>query len=82
MPENSLKSAQAEGTYRGKLQINVTSSLGLIPIPDATVTISYTGEAGTPIEKLRTCRLYTIPRPRERQKTHMASSALYKKKTL
>ena len=54
MPENSLKSAQAEGTYRGKLQINVTSSLGLIPIPDATVTISYTGEAGTPIEKLRT----------------------------
>lgn len=54
MPENSLKSAQADGTYRGGLQINVTSSLGLIPIPDATVTISYTGEPGTAVEKLST----------------------------
>lgn len=54
MPENSLKSAQMEGGYKGKLQINVTSSLGLIPIPDATVTISYRGTPDTAVEKLTT----------------------------
>ena len=37
MPENSLKSAQMEGGYKGKLQINVTSSLGLIPIDRKSV---------------------------------------------
>lgn len=54
MPEKSLKSAQVTGTDRGKLQINVTSSLGLIPVSDATVTISYTGLPGTTVEKLNT----------------------------
>lgn len=54
MPVNSLKSAQAEGDGRGKLQINVTSSLGLIPIPDATVTISYTGIPDVTVERLST----------------------------
>lgn len=54
MPDKSLKSAQIAGTDRGKLQINVTSSLGLIPISDATVTISYTGLPDTTVEKLST----------------------------
>lgn len=54
MPVNSLKSAQAEGDGRGKLQINVTSSLGLIPIPNATVTISYTGIPDVTVERLST----------------------------
>ncbi len=54
MPDKSLKSAQIAGTDRGKLQINVTSSLGLIPISDATVTISYTGLPDTTVEKLNT----------------------------
>lgn len=54
MPAYSLKSAQAEGEDRGKLQINVTSSLGLIPISDATVTISYTGVPDVVMEKLTT----------------------------
>lgn len=54
MPLNSLKSAQTGGDGRGKLQINVTSSLGLIPIPDATVTISYTGIPDVTVEKLST----------------------------
>ncbi|MBD5499618.1 MAG: peptidoglycan-binding protein [Lachnospiraceae bacterium] len=53
MPVYSLKSAQA-GEDRGKLQINVTSSLGLIPISDATVTISYTGVPDVVMEKLTT----------------------------
>lgn len=54
MPVNSLKSAQVGGDGRGKLQINVTSSLGLIPISDATVTISYTGIPDVTVEKLST----------------------------
>lgn len=54
MPVNSLKSAQVGGDGRGKLQVNVTSSLGLIPISDATVTISYTGIPDVTVEKLST----------------------------
>lgn len=54
MPENIMRSAQAESDYTGKLQINVTSTLGLIPIQDATVTISYKGVPDVTIEKLST----------------------------
>lgn len=54
MPEKSLKSAQMEGTDKGRLQINVTSSLGLIPVSGATVTISYTGVPDVTVEKLST----------------------------
>lgn len=54
MPENHLKSAQVERGYRGRLRINVTSTLGLIPIPDATVTISYKGAPDVTVEKLST----------------------------
>lgn len=54
MPENILHSAQTDQTYSGKLQINVTSTLGLIPIQDATVTISYTGVPDVTIERLNT----------------------------
>ncbi|MGN1180202.1 MAG: peptidoglycan-binding protein [Suilimivivens sp.] len=53
MPDKNLKSAQT-GVDRGRLQINVTSSLGLIPISDATVTISYTGVPDVTVEKLST----------------------------
>ena len=54
MPDNSLHSAQTNNTDTGKLQINVTSSLGLIPIQDATITISYTGVPNVTVEKLTT----------------------------
>ena len=54
MPDKSLKSAQMTGPDRGKLQINVTSSLGLIPVSNATVTISYTGAPDTAVERLNT----------------------------
>lgn len=54
MPEKSLKGAQMQTTDRGKLQINVTSSIGLIPVSGATVTISYTGIPDVTIEKLST----------------------------
>ncbi|MDE7404212.1 MAG: peptidoglycan-binding protein, partial [Lachnospiraceae bacterium] len=54
MPENILKSAQIDSAYSGKLQINVTSTLGLIPVQDATVTISYTGVPDVTIERVTT----------------------------
>lgn len=54
MPENILRNAQVDNTYSGKLQINVTSTIGLIPVQDATVTISYTGIPDVTIEKLTT----------------------------
>ena len=43
-----------EDTSRGNLKISVTSSLGLIPIRGATVTISFTGSPGTPDMTLTT----------------------------
>lgn len=54
MPDYSLQGAQANNVQTGRLQINVTSSLGLIPIQDATVTISYTGVPDVTIEKINT----------------------------
>lgn len=54
MPENSLENARTDNTGTGRLQINVTSTIGLIPIQDATVTISYTGVPDVAIEQIRT----------------------------
>lgn len=54
MPENNQTNIQADTPYLGQLQINVTSTLGLIPIQDATVTISYTGVPDMAVEQLRT----------------------------
>lgn len=41
-------------TYTGTLQISVVSALGMSPISDATVTISYTGDPDSPMETLTT----------------------------
>ena len=54
MPENNQTNIQADTPYLGQLQINVTATLGLIPIQDATVTISYTGVPDMAVEQLRT----------------------------
>lgn len=54
MSENQLKSAQTDNSDTGRLQINVTSTLGLIPIENATVTISYTGVPDVSIERITT----------------------------
>lgn len=52
----NLHAAQtgAENTDSGELRISVTSSLGQIPIRDATVSISYAGSPGDVIETLST----------------------------
>ncbi len=39
---------------QGRLQISVISSIGLIPVENATVVISYTGDPEAPIETLTT----------------------------
>ncbi|MBD5506222.1 MAG: peptidoglycan-binding protein [Lachnospiraceae bacterium] len=54
MEEPILKSMQSEGTARGSLQINVTADVGLIPIRNANITISYTGEPNSTLETLTT----------------------------
>lgn len=54
MPENNQINVQPDAPYHGKLQINVTSTAGMIPISDATVTISYTGIPGVAVEQLKT----------------------------
>ena len=38
----------------GRLQIDVTASIGLVPIPGAKIAISFTGEPGSPLETLTT----------------------------
>lgn len=40
--------------YSGNLTLNVTSSLGFIPINNATITISYTGAPDTVVQTLNT----------------------------
>lgn len=54
MSENLLKNAQTDYSYTGKLQINVTSTLGMIPIQGATVSISYKGVPDVTIERIST----------------------------
>lgn len=50
----SLHAAQTQAADEGGLRIQVTSTLGLIPVPDATVTIYYTAEPDVVIEELTT----------------------------
>lgn len=56
MPEKSLHASQApaDGQSTGSLEVFVTSSLGMIPVPDATVTISYSGDPDAVVQTLTT----------------------------
>lgn len=54
MEEPILKSMQSADDMRGNLQINVTANVGLIPIRNASITISYTGEPNSTLETLTT----------------------------
>ncbi len=54
MSEETFKIAQTEGEQTGGLQINVTSDIGLIPIRNAVISISYTGTPETTLETLET----------------------------
>ena len=52
MSVNIIHAAQNAGPDTGRLKVSVTSSLGLIPITDATVKISYKGMPDSAIETL------------------------------
>lgn len=57
MPEYPVWKAQQEPqapSSEGTLRISVVSSVGMIPIQHATVTISYTGDPQTPLMTLST----------------------------
>ena len=54
MEEAILKNAQAEALPQGSLRVNVTADIGLIPIPNADITISYTGEPDSIVKTLTT----------------------------
>lgn len=58
MSEATLTAAQEpesiDSPYAGSVKISVVSAIGLVPIANATVTISYTGDPDSPMEILTT----------------------------
>lgn len=58
MSDTDLRAAQepeaVDARYVGTLKISVISSIGLIPVENATVSVSYTGDPDSPIVTLTT----------------------------
>ncbi|MFG6382942.1 MAG: carboxypeptidase-like regulatory domain-containing protein [Lachnospiraceae bacterium] len=54
MQNHQLRAAQVNHVDNGTMKIQVTSTIGLIPVEDAKVTISYTGDPESTIEQLST----------------------------
>ena len=54
MPNNQLTAAQVSNTSSGSIKISVVSTMGLIPVVNASVTISYTGDPSSPLMELTT----------------------------
>ena len=54
MPNPQLVAAQVDNSSSGSIKINVVSSVELIPVVNATVTISYTGDPNSPLMELTT----------------------------
>lgn len=58
MSDTDLKAVQesetADTNYTGTLKISVISSIGMIPVENATVSVSYTGDPDSPIVVLTT----------------------------
>ena len=58
MPENNITAAQepvpADMPASGSIQVSVVSSVGMIPVENATVTISFTGDPESPLQVLTT----------------------------
>ena len=54
MRKSGIHVLQAEKTDRGALKINVESALRTVPVENATVDISYTGEPDQILEEVRT----------------------------
>ncbi len=55
MPENNPNTPTGNhAAYTGSMKISVVSALGLVPVENATVTISYTGDPEDPLQVLTT----------------------------
>lgn len=58
LSQNTLSAAQEpapiDSRYAGTMKISVVSAIGQIPVENATVTISYTGDPDQPLEALTT----------------------------
>lgn len=58
MSDTDLRAAQepeaVDARYAGTLKISVISSIGMIPVENATVSVSYTGDPDSPIVTLTT----------------------------
>ncbi len=52
--ETQNQPAPIDAAYAGTLKISVVSAIGLLPVANATVVISYTGDPDSPIETLIT----------------------------
>ncbi len=52
--ESGQQPEPIDAAYAGELKISVVSTIGLIPVANATVVISYTGDPDSPIETLIT----------------------------
>ena len=52
--ENSTPPETIDAAYAGSIKISVVSDIGLLPVENATVVISYTGDPDSPIETLTT----------------------------
>lgn len=53
-PESGSPTRLADNQYAGTLKISVVSSIGLIPVDNAVVTVSYTGDPENPLNVLTT----------------------------
>ena len=52
--EPAQEQLQADGPAQGTLRVNVTANVGLIPIQNANITISYTGQPDNTLETVTT----------------------------
>lgn len=52
--QNQLRAAESNHVDRGTMKIQVTSAVGMVPVEDARVTISYTGDPERALEQIVT----------------------------
>lgn len=54
MQNNRLRAAQVNHVDNGTMKVQVTSAVGMIPVEDARVSISYTGDPENTLEQIST----------------------------
>lgn len=52
--QNNLRAAQMDHVDQGTMRVQVTSTVGMVPVENARVTISYTGDPQNALEQLST----------------------------